>query len=86
MAGLTVWSGATWALLPPLSVAVLFALRGEVATRLVAVQLATALTVLLLALMSFAFDQDSYLDLAVTLALLALPGSLAMAVFIERWL
>lgn len=80
------WSAATWAFLPALLVPVVAALRGEAASRLVAVQFATLLTTLLLALMSFAFDQSSYLDLALALAVLALPGTLLMALFIERWL
>ena len=36
--------------------------------------------------MTFAFDQSSFIDLALTLALLTLPGTLVMALFLERWL
>jgi multisubunit Na+/H+ antiporter MnhF subunit len=36
--------------------------------------------------MTFAFDQGSFIDLPLALALLALPGTLAMALFLERWL
>jgi len=80
------WSVAVWALLPALAVPVLAALRREVATRLIAVQLATALGTTMLVLMSFAFDQSSYVSLALTLAVLNVAGSLVMAAFVERWL
>lgn len=83
---MTPWTVAVWALLPAFAVPVIVALRGAVATRLVAVQLATAFATVLLMLMSFAFDQDSYIDLALTLTVLTLPGTLVMAVFVERWL
>lgn len=80
------WTVATWALVPALVVPVLVGFRHEAATRLVAVQFATVITSLLLVLMSFAFDQSSYLDLALALTVLTLPGTLLMAAFIERWL
>ena len=83
---MTIWMGATVALLPPAAAALVAALRGPVGQRLVAVQLATALSSLLLALMTFAFDQPAFVDLALTLAFLSLPGTLLMALFGERWL
>ena len=36
--------------------------------------------------LSFAFDQPSSIDLALTLALLSAPGTLILALFEERWL
>ena len=51
------WHLAVLGMLPPLAVLVMAACRGEMAGRLVAVQAATGLTVLILILMSFAFDQ-----------------------------
>ncbi len=83
---MSVWSLAVWSLLPAFAVPVIAALRDEVATRLIAVQLASAFATLLLILMSFAFQQNSYVDLALALAVLTLPGTLVTAVFIERWL
>jgi multicomponent Na+:H+ antiporter subunit F len=41
---------------------------------------------MLLAAFSFSFDQPSSIDVALTLALLSLPGALVMAMFFERWL
>ncbi len=83
---MTVWIAAAIGLLPPAAAALIAALRGKVAQRLVAVQLATALASLLLALMTWAFDQPSFIDLALTLTVLSLPGTLLMALFLERWL
>jgi multisubunit Na+/H+ antiporter MnhF subunit len=77
---------AVLALVPALAIPVIAPFRGEVAGRLVAVQLATSLTTMILVLMTFAFDQSSFVDLPLALALLALPGTLVMALFLERWL
>ena len=83
---MTVWMAAILALLPALLVPVGLACRGPVGSRLVAVQLATTVTTLILVLMTFAFDQSAFMDLPLTLALLTAPGTLLMAVFLERWL
>lgn len=80
------WLSATLALLPPFAMAVLACGRGALAFRLVAVQLATALATLLLVALSFALDQPAVIDLALTLAVLTLPGTLLFALFQERWL
>lgn len=83
---MTPWMVATLALLPAFAVPVAMACRGTVAARLVAVQLATSLATLILVLMTFAFDQSSFIDLPLALALLTVPGTLVMALFLERWL
>lgn len=77
---------ATLALLPALLAPVALACRGAVGARLVAVQLATSVTLLILALMTFAFDQSAFMDLPLALALLSAPGTLLMTLFLERWL
>ncbi len=79
------WHLAVLGTLPALAVLMAAACRGEIAGRLVAVQAATGLTALILILMSFAFDQQSYVDLALALAALGLPGTLVMALVLERW-
>lgn len=86
MAGLSVWSVGVWALLPALAVPVWCAMRGSVAQRIVAVQLASAVSSAMLVAMSFAFDQDSYVSLAVALALLNVVGTFVIASAVERWL
>jgi len=83
---MNVWLAAVLALLPPLAMAGTVALRAGSADRLVAVQLATSISILILVLMSFAFDQPSFIDLPLTLAFLSLPGTLVFAHFLERWL
>ncbi len=83
---MTAWMLATLALLPAMAVPVFAACRGSVAARLVAVQLATVLASLVLSLMTFAFDQSAFMDLPLAVALLSLPGTLVIALFLERWL
>lgn len=83
---MTPWSIGVWALLPALTVPLWFAMRGSVAGRIVAVQLASAVTSAILIAMSFAFDQDSYVSLALTLAVLNVVGTFVIASAVERWL
>jgi multicomponent Na+:H+ antiporter subunit F len=80
------WLIAALLLLPPLLLAVLAAARGAIHSRLIAVELATSLAVVLLIVLSFAFDQSSSIDLALTLAVLTMPGTMLLALFQERWL
>jgi multisubunit Na+/H+ antiporter MnhF subunit len=83
---MTVWMLATIGLVPPASAALLSAGHGQAGQRLVALQLGTALVAMMLALMTFTFDQPSFVDLALVLSLLSLPGTLLVAMFLERWL
>jgi multisubunit Na+/H+ antiporter MnhF subunit len=83
---MTIWLFAVIAMLPPLVAPLWVAIRGDLANRLVAIQLGSAVTALVLVLMSFAFDQSSEIDLPITLSLLALPGTLMLTLFLERWL
>lgn len=80
------WTAASLALLPIFILAVIMAGRGAVGRRLIAVEMATALAVLLLVAFDFVFDQASSINLAMTLVLLALPGTLVLVLFQERWL
>lgn len=83
---MTGWSVAVWALLPAFAVPIAAAVRGTIATRIVALQLATALAITMLMAMSFAFDQDSYVSLAAALAIMNVAGTLVIAATVERWL
>lgn len=83
---MTPWIWALLGLAAPVAAAVVMASRGPIARRLVALQFATPLTVVALAVGSFAFDQSSSIDLALTLALVGAPASLLFAIFLERWL
>jgi multicomponent Na+:H+ antiporter subunit F len=80
------WLLASLALLPPLLCAVVAAGRGLLGGRLVAVQLAGSMAAFLLVALTFAFSQPSSIDLALAFALLSLPGTLLLALFVERWL
>ena len=77
---------ASFAVLPALAIPVIAALRGTTAHRLVAVPLAGSIATMLLVLMTFVFDQSSFIDIALCLALLTLPGTLAFTLFLERWI
>jgi multicomponent Na+:H+ antiporter subunit F len=83
---MTSWLLAAIGLLPAFSLAVFYAGRGGTARRLVAAQLASSLAAIILATMTFAFDQSAFMDLPLTLALLSFPGMLLIALFLERWL
>jgi multisubunit Na+/H+ antiporter MnhF subunit len=83
---MTPWLIAALALLPPLAICVVLALRGPIAERLVAVQVGTGLGVFLLMLLAMADEQPSFLDLALALVLVSYPGTLIYTHFLERWL
>ena len=83
---MSIWLAAAIALLPPLAVAVWGATALPLADRLVSVALASAIAGQAMIMLSFAFDQDSTLDVPLTLAFLSLPGTLLLAVFLERWI
>ncbi|HTT81006.1 MAG TPA: monovalent cation/H+ antiporter complex subunit F [Stellaceae bacterium] len=83
---MTPWLVAAIGLVPALGAAVIMCARGNAAARLAAVQLAGSIAVLLLVVLTFALDQPSSIDLALTLALLTLPATLLYALFLERWL
>ena len=80
------WLVASLGLLAALVPCGVVVLRAGRFDRLVALQLATVITVLSLLSLSIGLDRPSYADLAVTLVLLAFPGTLAFAITLERWL
>ena len=86
MADMNPWLLTLLALLPPLLMPVALAMRGAAGQRLVAVQMTGSVATLVLAVMTFAFDQASSIDLALTFAILTLPATLLFAVYLERWL
>lgn len=86
MSDLTPWLVAAILMLPAWLVPLWVAATGRLANRLVAVQLASQFAVVTMILLSFAFDQPSALDLPLTLVFLSLPGTLLLAVFLERWM
>lgn len=83
---MNVWWIACLALSVSLATPVVAAGRRLPAMRFVALQVLIAAATVILVLLSFALDQSSFIDLPLALALLSLPGSLLMALFLERWL
>jgi multicomponent Na+:H+ antiporter subunit F len=77
---------ATMALLAGLIPCGVTCLRGDVADRLVGLELAGVIVTLVLLLLTEAFGRAIYLDVALALALLSLAGGLAFARFLERFL
>ena len=59
---------------------------GRTMDRLVALELAGVIASLLLVLLAEGFSRPSLYDLALTTALLSLPGGLVFTHFLERWL
>jgi multicomponent Na+:H+ antiporter subunit F len=80
------WMLAVLALMPAFAIATIAAFRGGTGARFVATQLVASITIPILVLMTFAFDQSALIDLALTVALLSLPATLLLATFLERWL
>ncbi len=60
--------------------------RAPVMDRLVALEMAGTVSVLVVMMLAEAFRQPSFFDLALTLAFLSLPAGLVFALFFERWL
>ena len=60
-------------------------LRGAPMQRLVALEMAGTLDVMILLLLAQGFNQPPFYDLALVLALLSFAGGLVFARFLERW-
>lgn len=60
--------------------------RGNVIERLIGLETAAMIGVLLLVLLAEGFHRKNMLDPALTLALLSFGGSLVFVRFLERWL
>lgn len=86
MAAINPWLAASIAMLLALPLPVWTAVHAPTSHRLVAIELVSVISTLLLVSLSIAFGQPSFLDLAVALVVLSLPGTLVFAVFLGRWL
>jgi multisubunit Na+/H+ antiporter MnhF subunit len=51
-----------------------------------AIQFISTLVAIVFVLIALAMQQPSYIDLALALTLLGLPGTLAYAFYMERWM
>ncbi len=83
---MTIWLAAVLAMLAPCAVGIAAAMRGCAVDRLIGLQFAVSAVTITLALMTFAFDQPSFMDLALTLGVLSFAGTLLFAFVLERWL
>ncbi len=80
------WLASVFVLLVLMIPCLIVCLRGDVINRLVALQAASAMTALILLLLAEGYGRASFVDLALTMALLAFGGGLVFARFLERWL
>lgn len=82
---MTAWFVAAVALLLGVGLCLAGTLRGAVADRLVALELAGVVSTLAFLVLAEAFGRGIYADLAVVLALVSFPGGLVFARFLEHW-
>jgi multicomponent Na+:H+ antiporter subunit F len=83
---MTIWLWTAIVLVAAILAPAVMACRGRMAERLVALQMATTLTAVALVVMSFAFNAPILMDLPLSLILLCIPGTLVIAVALERWI
>ncbi|HEX4129193.1 MAG TPA: monovalent cation/H+ antiporter complex subunit F [Pirellulales bacterium] len=80
------WLIAATALVPGLLACGWIGSRAATMDRLVALELAGSLMPLVVVLLAEGYARPSLYDLALTLAVLSLPGTIVFAHFLERWL
>ncbi len=80
------WWMAALAMMICLIPCALGCLRGDSVDRLVALEAATLIMVLILLLIAEAMGRQSFVDLALMMALLSFAGGLVFARFLERWM
>lgn len=83
---MNVWLIAALALLLTVVPCGYVLLRAPLMEAVVGLQFATAAGVLALVLIAIGLARPSFLDIALTLALLSYPATLLFAHFLERWL
>ena len=80
------WIVTALALLVCMVPCFLLCLRGDALSRLVGLEAGSTMAVMVLLALTEAFNQSSFVDLALTLALLTYGSGLVFARFLERWL
>jgi multisubunit Na+/H+ antiporter MnhF subunit len=83
---MTIWTSAALGATLALALCGLAIARGSIATRLVALQLASAAAAIDLLSIAQSFGNESAYDLALASALLSFPAGLIYARFYGRWL
>lgn len=79
---MNLWLLASVALLPPLILSVWGTFRGSSENRLVGLEYAGLVTVLILAFLAEGFNRPDFIDLALALSLLAFGGGMVFARFL----
>lgn len=79
------WYFAACVLLVSLALCGVACVKGSPIDRLVALELAGTIDVLILMALAQAFGRGIFMDLALALALLTFAGGLTFARFLERW-
>lgn len=83
---MNVWLGAASAMVLALVPCAFVCLRGEMADRLVGLEMAAVVESLLLLVLAEALHRPMLADVGLMLALLSFGGGLVFARFLERWL
>ncbi len=83
---MNIWLTAAAALLVCLGPCAWGCLHGKAIDRLVALELTSVVVAMILVALSEGYGRPAFLDLPLTLALLAFAGGLVFARFIERWM
>jgi multicomponent Na+:H+ antiporter subunit F len=85
-AGMNAWLWAAFALLFSLVPCMIVCFRGDLADRLVGLEMASVLVTVELVLLCQGFQRPSFYDLPLTLVLLSFGGGMVFARFVQRWL
>ena len=83
---MNVWYAAAAPILLCLIPCVIVAVRGTTVDALIALEVATAVTVVVLLLAEQGMQRQTFFDVSLALAVLALPSTLLFARFYRRWL
>lgn len=83
---MNVWLMAATALLLCLVPCTIAIVRGTIADRLIALEAATVVCVLALLTIEQGLQRQSFFDLSLAMAVLAVPSTLLFATFYRRWL
>jgi multicomponent Na+:H+ antiporter subunit F len=84
--GMNVWLWAAFALLLALIPCSIVSFRGDLADRLVGLEMAGVIVVMELLLLAQGFQHPSFYYLPLTLVLLSFGGGMVFARFVQRWL
>ncbi len=86
MADMNMWLWAALVLLLGMIPCGIVVIRSSIMDRLVALEMASVLSVITLMLVAEGFGQPSFLDMALALGILSFPGGLVFCHFLETWL